>query len=80
MLRARVGDTIELTLANAKDSKAIHSIDLHAVTGGHGGGEHTQVAPGQEKPSPSRPYTQACLCTTAPPRWCHSTLRLACTE
>lgn len=49
MLRARVGDTIELTLANAKDSKAIHSIDLHAVTGGHGGGEHTQVAPGQEK-------------------------------
>ncbi|MBV8247871.1 MAG: nitrite reductase, copper-containing [Comamonas sp.] len=49
MLRARVGDTIELTLANAKDSKAIHSIDLHAVTGGHGGGEHTQVAPGTEK-------------------------------
>jgi len=49
MLRARVGDTIELTLANAKSSKQIHSIDLHAVTGGHGGGEHTQVAPGQEK-------------------------------
>ncbi|WP_370680638.1 copper-containing nitrite reductase [Comamonas sp. GB3 AK4-5] len=49
MLRARVGDTIELTLANDKSSKAIHSIDLHAVTGGHGGGEHTQVAPGQEK-------------------------------
>lgn len=49
MLRARVGDTIELTLANARESKAIHSIDLHAVTGGHGGGEHTQVAPGQEK-------------------------------
>lgn len=49
MLRARVGDTIELTLANARDSKMIHSIDLHAVTGGHGGGEHTQVAPGQEK-------------------------------
>ena len=49
MLRARLGDTIELTLANARDSKMIHSIDLHAVTGGHGGGEHTQVAPGQEK-------------------------------
>ena len=49
MLRARVGDTIELTLANSKDSKAIHSIDLHAVTGGHGGGEDTQVAPGTEK-------------------------------
>lgn len=49
MIRAKVGDTIELTLANAKDSKMIHSIDLHAVTGGHGGGEHTQVAPGTEK-------------------------------
>ena len=49
MLRARVGDTVELTLANARDSKMIHSIDLHAVTGGHGGGEHTQVGPGQEK-------------------------------
>lgn len=49
MLRARVGDTVELTLANARDSKMIHSIDLHSVTGGHGGGEHTQVAPGQEK-------------------------------
>ncbi|WP_312436409.1 copper-containing nitrite reductase [Janthinobacterium sp.] len=49
MLRARVGDTVELTLANAHDSKMIHSIDLHAVTGGHGGGQHTQVAPGQEK-------------------------------
>lgn len=49
MLRARVGDTIELTLANAKNSKAIHSIDLHAVTGGHGGGQDTQVAPGTEK-------------------------------
>ncbi len=48
MLRARVGDTVELTLANAGDSKMIHSIDLHAVTGGHGGGQHTQVAPGQE--------------------------------
>lgn len=49
MLRARVGDTIEMTLANSRDSKMIHSIDLHAVTGGHGGGEHTQVGPGKEK-------------------------------
>ena len=49
MLRARVGDTVELTLVNTHDSKMIHSIDLHAVTGGHGGGQHTQVAPGQEK-------------------------------
>ncbi len=49
MLRVKKGDTIELTLSNARSSKAIHSIDLHAVTGGHGGGEHTQVAPGQSK-------------------------------
>lgn len=49
MLRVKEGDTVELALTNAKDSKAIHSIDLHAVTGGFGGGEHTQVAPGQTK-------------------------------
>ena len=49
MLRVRKGDTVELELANARNSKAIHSIDLHSVTGGHGGGEHTQVAPGQSK-------------------------------
>ncbi|MDH1290403.1 copper-containing nitrite reductase [Comamonas terrigena] len=49
MLRMKQGDTMELTLANAKSSKMIHSIDLHAVNGGLGGGEHTQVPPGQEK-------------------------------
>jgi nitrite reductase (NO-forming) len=49
MLRVRKGDTVELTLANAKNSKMVHSIDLHAVTGGHGGGADTQVAPGQAK-------------------------------
>lgn len=49
MLRVRVGDTVELTLNNDRSSKAVHSIDLHSVTGGHGGGEHTQVAPGQSK-------------------------------
>jgi len=80
MLRARVGDSVELTLANARDSKMIHSIDLHSVTGGHGGGEHTQVAPGQEKrPSPSRPSNPACTSTTAPRPWCPSTSPPACT-
>jgi nitrite reductase (NO-forming) len=49
MLRVKEGDTVELALTNRKDSKAVHSIDLHAVTGGFGGGEHTQVAPGQTK-------------------------------
>ena len=47
LLRVKEGDTVELTLVNAPDSKMIHSIDLHAVTGGHGGGE-MQVAPGKE--------------------------------
>ncbi|MEJ5990076.1 copper-containing nitrite reductase [Ramlibacter sp. PS3R-8] len=49
MLRVKEGDTIELALTNRKDSKAVHSIDLHATTGGMGGGEHTQVAPGETK-------------------------------
>jgi nitrite reductase (NO-forming) len=49
MLRVKKGDTIELTLANPKSSRMVHSIDLHAVTGGHGAGADTQVAPGQEK-------------------------------
>jgi nitrite reductase (NO-forming) len=49
MLRVKKGDTVEIALTNNANSKAIHSIDLHAVTGGMGGGEHTQVAPGQTK-------------------------------
>ncbi|MBI3330324.1 MAG: nitrite reductase, copper-containing, partial [Nitrospinae bacterium] len=46
-LRVRVGDTIELRLKNASDSKFPHSIDLHAVTGPGGGATLTQTAPGQ---------------------------------
>ncbi len=49
MLRVKEGDTVEVALTNNKDSKAVHSIDLHAATGGLGGGESTQVAPGQTK-------------------------------
>jgi nitrite reductase (NO-forming) len=49
MLRVKKGDTVELTLANDKSSKMVHSIDLHAVTGGYGGGGDTQVPPGQSK-------------------------------
>lgn len=47
MIRVRQGDTVEFTLKNAADSQAIHSIDLHAVTGPGGGARVTQVAPGQ---------------------------------
>ena len=49
MLRVKKGDTIELTLANAKNSKMVHSIDLHATTGPGGGAAFLQVPPGQEK-------------------------------
>lgn len=47
MIRARVGDTVELTLTNPADSHATHNIDLHAVTGPGGGAEATLIAPGQ---------------------------------
>ncbi|EDX80914.1 MAG: nitrite reductase, copper-containing [Brevundimonas sp. 32-68-21] len=46
-LRVRVGDRIELTLANAADSQMMHNIDLHAVTGPGGGGGVTRVYPGE---------------------------------
>jgi nitrite reductase (NO-forming) len=49
MLRVKEGDTVEVALTNNKNSKAVHSIDLHSATGGLGGGEHTQVAPGETK-------------------------------
>ncbi len=49
MLRARVGDTIEVTMKNAKTSALIHNVDLHAVWGQGGGAALTSVAPGEEK-------------------------------
>ena len=49
MLRARVGDTIEVTLSNAKDSQMSHNVDLHAVWGQGGGAALTIVAPGESK-------------------------------
>lgn len=49
MLRARVGDTVEIRLSNSEHSTQVHSIDLHAVTGPGGGAAVTQVAPGEEK-------------------------------
>jgi nitrite reductase (NO-forming) len=48
-LRARVGDTVEITLKNNTSSTLPHSIDLHAVTGPGGGAVYTQVPPGEEK-------------------------------
>ncbi len=48
-LRARLGDTIQLTLLNHQSSTHTHSIDLHAVTGPGGGANLTQVKPGESK-------------------------------
>jgi nitrite reductase (NO-forming) len=48
MLRARVGDTVHVTLRNPASSTMTHSVDFHAVTGPGGGAELTQVPPGKE--------------------------------
>ena len=49
MVRAMVGDTIELTLVNPPESKSGHNIDLHAVNGPGGGAAVTNVLPGETK-------------------------------
>lgn len=49
MIRARVGDTIDLTLKNAESNSMAHNIDLHAVRGPGGGAEATMVAPGESQ-------------------------------
>jgi len=48
-LRVRVGDTVELNFKNRADSRMIHSIDLHAVTGPGGGAVATQAPHGETK-------------------------------
>jgi nitrite reductase (NO-forming) len=48
MLRARVGDTVEVHIRNAADSVMMHSVDFHAATGPGGGADFTQIAPGEE--------------------------------
>jgi nitrite reductase (NO-forming) len=45
----RVGDTVELTFKNRKDSRMIHSVDFHATTGPGGGAVATQTPPGETK-------------------------------
>lgn len=41
-------DHVELTLVNPATNTLMHNIDFHAATGALGGGELTNVAPGQE--------------------------------
>lgn len=48
MIRVRVGDYVELHLANRPDSTMPHNIDLHAVTGPGGGATSTFTAPGHQ--------------------------------
>lgn len=47
MIRARVGDMLEIRLTNNASSIMPHNIDLHAVTGPGGGAEITITQPGQ---------------------------------
>lgn len=79
MIRVRQGDTVEIRLANRKDSHLMHSIDLHAVTGPGGGAAVTQVMPGETGAFEWKAPTPASTSITAPRRMCRCTSRTACT-
>lgn len=49
MIRARQGDTVEITLHNDASSQMTHSVDFHAALGPGGGAVLSQTAPGQSK-------------------------------
>lgn len=68
-IRVREGDQVEFHLKNAASSVTPHNIDLHAVTGPHGGGHATMTAPGQETSFTFRalnPGLYVYHCATAP--------------
>jgi copper-containing nitrite reductase len=46
-IRARVDDTLEVSVTNSDVSGMPHNLDFHAVSGPGGGGAVTMVAPGQ---------------------------------
>lgn len=46
-IRIREGDEVEFHLSNHPDSNMPHNIDLHAVTGPHGGASSSFTAPGR---------------------------------
>lgn len=54
-VRVRVGDTVEVELANRADSGERHSVDFHAVTGPGGGAAATDAAPGETRGFSFRP-------------------------
>ena len=68
-IRVREGDEIEFHLRNHPSSITPHNIDLHAVTGPHGGGKATFTGPGQETAFTFRalnPGLYVYHCATAP--------------
>lgn len=48
LIVAHQGDYVQLHLVNPATNTLTHNIDLHAATGAMGGGDLTEVAPGQE--------------------------------
>ena len=48
-VRVRVGDTVEVNMANAANSVMMHNVDFHAVTGPGGGAAATNANPGETK-------------------------------
>jgi copper-containing nitrite reductase len=49
MIRARVGDTLEIHVTNTDESGMPHNVDFHAVTGPGGGATVTTVVQGEER-------------------------------
>jgi len=48
-VRVRVGDTVEVNMANDAGSMMMHNVDFHAVTGPGGGAAATNANPGESK-------------------------------
>lgn len=48
-IRVRVGDTVEVNLANPEGSVMAHNVDFHAVTGPGGGAAATNANPGEHR-------------------------------
>lgn len=49
LIRARLGDTLEVHLKNEATSVLAHSVDFHGAIGPGGGSQFSQVFPGDEK-------------------------------
>ena len=68
----RVGDTVEVHLANASDSTMVHNVDFHAVTGPGGGASATNAPTGESKSFTFKalnPGLYVYHCATPPVAW-----------